>query len=128
MRLSQAGSALNDGVNQLHDRYDFKRLHVVAHSMGGLDSRNFIIKNHLVNGNRHINTFITLSTPWDGHEAAAMGVKCAPKVVPSWYEMSHGSDFLTQFYDKRLKGRVTHHLFHSHKAWCNTLPAGLLSG
>jgi pimeloyl-ACP methyl ester carboxylesterase len=116
MRLAQAGSALNDGVKLLHQRYGFERLHVVAHSMGGLVSRDFIIKNHILGGHRYINTFITFSSPWDGHEAAAMGVKFAPKVVPSWYDMAHGSEFLTALYDKRLKGAVNHHLFYSHKA------------
>jgi pimeloyl-ACP methyl ester carboxylesterase len=116
MRLAQAGNALNEGVKILHQRYDFKRLHVVAHSMGGLVARDFIIKNHIVGGHRYIHTFITFSSPWDGHEAAAMGVKFAPKVVPSWYDMSHGSDFLTHLYDQRLKGKVNHHLFYSHKA------------
>ena len=116
MRLSQAANTLNDGVKQLHERYAFKRLHVVAHSMGGLVARDFIIKNSITGGNNYINTFLTFSSPWDGHEAAAMGVKYAPEVVPSWYDMAHGSDFLTHLYDKRLKGRVNHHLFYSHKA------------
>jgi hypothetical protein len=116
MRLSRAAGALDDGVRELHKRYEFKRLHVVAHSMGGLVARDFIIRNSITGGNRYINTFLTFSSPWDGHEAAAMGVKYAPEVVPSWYDMAHGSDFLTELYDKRLKGRVNHHLFYGHKA------------
>ncbi len=116
IRLSQAAMALNDGVKQLHDRYAFQRLHVVAHSMGGLVARDFIIQNSVTGGNNYINTFLSFSSPWDGHEAAAMGVKYAPEVVPSWVDMAHGSDFLTHLYDKRLKGRVNHHLFYGHKA------------
>jgi hypothetical protein len=30
--------------------------------------------------------------------------------------MSHGSEFLDQLFTRRLKGRVNHHLFYSHKA------------
>lgn len=116
MRLQKAAMALNEGVKLLHERYDFKRLHVVAHSMGGLVSREFVIQNAIVERNDYINTLITFSSPWDGHEAAAMGVKYAPEVVPSWRDMKHGSDFLTHLYDKRLKGRVNHHLFFSHRA------------
>ena len=81
MRLDSAAMALNDGVKELHERYPFTRLHVVAHSMGGLVSRRFIEQNVLVEGNNYINTFITFSSPWDGHEAAAMGVKYAPEAV-----------------------------------------------
>lgn len=116
MSLQKAAFALNEAVKLLHERYHFKRLHVVAHSMGGLVSRNFVIQNAIVEGNNYINTLITFSSPWGGHEAAAMGVKYAPEVVPSWRDMSHGSDFLSHLYDKRLKGKVNHHLFYSHHA------------
>lgn len=116
MRLGQAAMALNEGVKLLHGRYRFKRLHVVAHSMGGLVARDFIIRNVIADGQDYINTFITFSSPWDGHGAAAMGVKYAPEVVPSWRDMQQGSDFLTSLYDQRLKGRVNHHLFYSHHA------------
>jgi hypothetical protein len=116
MRLAAAASALNEGVESLHDRYRFTRLHVVAHSMGGLVSRRFIQENVIRDENTYINTFITFSSPWDGHEAAAMGVKYAPEVVPSWRDLEHASDFLDHLFDQRLKGRVNHHLFYSHHA------------
>lgn len=116
MRLDSAAMALNDGVKELHGRYRFNRLHVLAHSMGGLVSRRFIEQNLLRDGNTYINTFITFSSPWDGHEAAAMGVKYAPEVVPSWRDMAHGSAFLDDLFKRPLKGRVNHHLFYSHRA------------
>jgi hypothetical protein len=92
MRLETAADALNEAVKALHERYRFERLHVAAHSMGGLVSRRFIQKNVIDDGNRYINTFITFSSPWGGHEAAAMGVKYAPEVVPSWRDMANRSD------------------------------------
>lgn len=115
-RLEAIASALNEGVEKLHDRYRFRRLHVVAHSMGGLVSRRFIQKNVIEDKQTYINTFITFSTPWDGHEAATLGVKWAPSVVPSWRDMEHGSDFLEHVFDQSLKGRVNHHLFYSYRA------------
>ncbi len=115
-RLENCAQVLNEGVKGLHQRYRFQRLHVVAHSMGGLVSRRFIEKNVLEDGNRYINTFITFSSPWGGHEAAAMGVKWAPSVVPSWRDMENGSAFLDHLFDQRLKGKVNHHLFYSHHA------------
>lgn len=116
MRLDNAASALDRGVRLLHDRYGFKRLHVVAHSMGGLVARSFIVKNVIEGGNGYINTFVSVSSPWNGHEAAAMGVKYAPEVVPSWIDMKHGSDFLTHLFDHPLKSRVSHHLLYGHRA------------
>ena len=115
-RLEYAAGALNEGVKLLHDRYGFKRLDVVAHSMGGLVSRRFVVKNAIEDGHGYIRNFITFSTPWDGHEAAAMGVKWAPTVVPSWYDMKQGSDYLDHLFDRRLKGKVNYHLFYSHHA------------
>lgn len=114
-RLDNIAQVLNEGVERLHSRYRFQRLHVVAHSMGGLVSRRFIQKNVIEDKNSYIDTFITFSSPWDGHEAAALGVKWAPSVIPSWRDMEHGSSFLAHLYDERLKGRVNHHLFYSHR-------------
>lgn len=116
MRLQNAAFALDRGVDHLHQRLGFQRLHVVAHSMGGLVSRAFLVRNVVEEGNRYIDTFITFSSPWGGHEAAAMGVKYAPEVVPSWRDMAQGSEFLDHLFDKRLKGKVNHHLFFSHHA------------
>jgi hypothetical protein len=116
LRLENCADALNDGVKALHRRYGFQRLHVVAHSMGGLVARRFVEKNVLEDGSRYIDTFITFSSPWGGHEAAAAGVKRAPSVVPSWRDMESGSGFLDHLFDKRLKGQVNHHLFYGHRA------------
>ena len=115
-RLDPAASALNQGVKLLHERYGFQRLDVVAHSMGGLVSRQFIVKNVLEDQQDYLRTFITFSTPWGGGDGRQMGVKWAPTVVPSWRDMESGSDFLDHLFDRRLKGKVDHHLFYSHHA------------
>lgn len=115
-RLENAASALDQGVQLLHARYGFARLDVVAHSMGGLVARRFVVKNAIEGNQRYIRTFITFSTPWDGHEAAAMGVKWAPTPVPSWFDMKQGSPFLDDLFDRKLKGRVNHHLFYGYHA------------
>lgn len=114
-KLDEMGAALNGCVELLHDRYRFPRMHVVAHSMGGLVSRSFLIK-HRDAGHHYIDRFVTISTPWAGHEFASMGVKRAPSVVPSWYDLSPGSDFLDDLFDERLKGRIDHLLIYGNKA------------
>ena len=124
-RLDPTARLLDQGVKLLHERYRFKRLHIVAHSMGGLMARRFIQKNVLEDRQDYIDTFITFSTPWGGHEAAATGVKWAPSVVPSWRDMESGSPFLVHLFDRSLKGRVNHHLFYSHRSSRSfALPAG----
>lgn len=49
--LAESGSSLNRSVMLLQSYYGFRKIHVVAHSMGGLVSRDFILKN-LDEGNR----------------------------------------------------------------------------
>ncbi|NOX99162.1 MAG: alpha/beta hydrolase [Verrucomicrobia bacterium] len=114
-RLDEMGGALNRGVETLQDFYGFKRLHVVAHSMGGMVARSFITKNVLDGGNRYITKFVTISTPWGGHEAAEAGVKHAPEVVPSWRDMAAGSDFQKNLYARSLEGKVEHFLIYGNK-------------
>ena len=113
--LQKSGEVLSDGVDLLQEHYGFERMHVVAHSMGGLVSRAFVIENVLEEDNEYIDKFVTISTPWNGHEAAAMGVKMAPKVVPSWYDMQTNSDFQREIFSRRLRGRVDHLLIYGHR-------------
>ncbi|BCX49253.1 hypothetical protein HAHE_31610 [Haloferula helveola] len=114
-RLDELGSSLNRAVELLQAYYGFNKMHVVAHSMGGLVSRDFIVKNRR-DGNRYISRYVTISTPWGGQDFAKSGVKHAPSVVPSWYDMVPGSDFQRDIFDDKLKGKVPHLLFYGHRA------------
>jgi hypothetical protein len=111
-RLDEVAGALNRGVEVLQAHLGFARLHVVAHSMGGLVSRSFLIKNVLEDRNRYVTRFVSISTPWGGHEAAAMGVHFSPAVVPSWRDMVAGSEFQKAILSKPLRGYVDHLLLY----------------
>jgi pimeloyl-ACP methyl ester carboxylesterase len=122
-RLDEAADALNRGVELLHGHFGFTRLHVVAHSMGGLVSRSFLVKNVLDDQNHYVTRFVSISTPWAGHEAAAMGVKLGPAVVPSWRDLAKGSDFQKAIQAMRLKGQVHHLLLYgTHRSNSLVLP------
>ena len=122
-RLDEVAVALNGGVELLQSHFGFTRLHVVAHSMGGLVSRSFLVKNVLEDGNHYVTRFVSISTPWAGHEAAAMGVKLSPAVVPSWRDLAKGSDFQKAIQSKRLKGQVDHLLLYgTHRSRSFVLP------
>ena len=73
--LDKVSRILNLLIATLHDDYQFKQLYVTAHSMGGLVSRSFIIQNTFEDGNDYINLFVSISTPWNGHDAAKKGSK-----------------------------------------------------
>lgn len=113
-RLDEMGTALDNGIRLLQAHHGFQRLHVVAHSMGGLVSRSFVVKNAIDDRNPYIHRFVTLSTPWQGHAAAQMGIDMAPSAVPSWYDMTTDSGFQKQVFSRRLKGRVDHLLIYGH--------------
>jgi pimeloyl-ACP methyl ester carboxylesterase len=115
-RLDEVGGVLNRCVETLQGSLGFERLHVVAHSMGGLVARSFLVKNVLEDRNRYCTRFVSISTPWAGHEAAAMGVSFsfAVDVVPAWRDLASGSRFQQDLLSKPLKGHVDHLLVYGH--------------
>ncbi|HWN93863.1 MAG TPA: alpha/beta fold hydrolase [Methylomirabilota bacterium] len=110
LRLENCAAMLEKGVGRLQAQYGFERLHVVAHSMGGLVSRRFLIINVLDHHQPWVRKFVTIATPWRGHEAAALGVKRAPATVPSWIDMQTDSDFTRRLFAQSLAPQVQHSL------------------
>jgi pimeloyl-ACP methyl ester carboxylesterase len=112
--LEFVGSALYGGIQWLHEHYAFDALFVVAHSMGGLVARHAILQNVYEDHKDYIKLFVTISTPWGGHRAAAKGVKYAPAVVPSWRDMVPESDFIAELHRRPLPDTIPHYLFFSY--------------
>lgn len=97
--LRRLGAYLNQIVTKLREKHGFRCLIVVAHSMGGLVSREFILRNADGSSEPLVPLFVSLATPWGGHEAAQIGVEYIPTTpVQVWYDMSPGSRFLTGLY------------------------------
>ncbi|HSN04075.1 MAG TPA: alpha/beta hydrolase [Nitrospira sp.] len=123
-RLANVADHLDQTMKQLQLRHGFTRYHVVAHSMGGLVSRGFLLRNQTGGSRAHIPLYITISTPWAGHKAAEAGVKYSPAVVGVWNDMAPGSAYLTDlFFQERggapvrrpLPAGVRHHLLFGYK-------------
>lgn len=119
LALEKISTALNRLVEELHGRYGFKEMVVVAQSMGGLVSRSFILKNVYESNRKYIKMFVSVSTPWNGHKLSEKGVKQAPTAVPSWHDMIPGSDFINSLYEKRFPPYLEHHLFFTYKGDCS---------
>ena len=113
VRLQTISDGLYQMVETLRARHGFDRMHVVAHSMGGMVARGFL--NTLVRQESPLAVplFVTISTPWGGHEAAELGVKHAPAVVPSWLDMLPGSDFQNGLWQTALPDGTTFYLMFS---------------
>ena len=122
--LSIIASHLNQTVEKLRLRLGFEKFFVVAHSMGGLVSRSFMFERRTIKRSRDVPVFVTIATPWAGHKAAAAGVKFAPAVVQSWYDIDPGSEYLRElFYTGKntpptlnpLPSGISHHLIFAFK-------------
>ena len=109
--LEVSAGALDTCVKWLQDRYRFPHMFVVAHSMGGLVARRFVVKNIYDDQRDVIALFLSISTPWGGHELAAKGVENAPAVVPSWRDMVPGSDFSQAVFKEPLPDTTPFYLF-----------------
>ena len=116
MRLGLISTALHQAINEMKAQYPFTQLAVVAHSMGGLVARGFV-NLHQASSRKtfNITTFLTLSTPWDGHKAASQGVDHAPVAIPSWFDMVPGSPYLEELFRSPLPQHTNYYLLFSHK-------------
>jgi pimeloyl-ACP methyl ester carboxylesterase len=98
---------------------DVTRAAVVAHSMGGLVAREFVLQDHERNATDVVRTFVTISSPLGGMAMAGRGIRESPVVINSWHGLAPGSVFLDGlFYEdplrksrrRRLPGSVAYHL------------------
>jgi pimeloyl-ACP methyl ester carboxylesterase len=96
--LSQIADHLTQTMRKVQLQYRVTEFGVVAHSMGGLVSRGFLQRYRAGGGTASIPIFISISTPWDGHKGAEMGLKTAPVIVRVWVDMAPGSDYLKSLY------------------------------
>jgi len=114
MPLEKVSRFLNRQVSLLAKKYGFEEIYVTAHSMGGLVARSFILRNVYDDGNGYVRLLVSISTPWDGVEAAESGVKNAPTAIPSWHDVVPGSLFLSHVFERSLQPEVDFYLFFSH--------------
>jgi len=119
--LANVAEYLSRVVTNLRLRLGFDTLDVVAHSMGGLVAREFILKYDEISKRDPIERFVSISTPWAGVPSAGAGAAHSPFVVPSWRDVSPDSPFLNGLFfegapggkRRRLPPHVSFHLLFS---------------
>ncbi|HEY7690147.1 MAG TPA: hypothetical protein VH835_15720 [Dongiaceae bacterium] len=107
LHLANIAEHLTQLMQQAQLRYELSDLDVVAHSMGGLVTRGFL-QRFRERSSVEVPLYVTISTPWAGHAAAALGVETAPQVVRVWYDMAPGSDYQNSLYFQDPEMRTTH--------------------
>ena len=122
-RLDRAAITLNEIIKRLQKDYGFTQMGVVAHSMGGLVSRAFIINHQIDDGLNTVRVFVSISTPWGGVRMAAKGLEHAPEAIPSWHDVAPQSEFIEMLYKDELKSRVPHLLIFGYRGDCSLFMA-----
>ncbi|MCC6849226.1 MAG: hypothetical protein IT294_12055 [Deltaproteobacteria bacterium] len=126
-RLDTLVTWLDELYTRLEVRLRFDTAVVVAHSMGGLVSRGFVLRHHRTSVTDPIRLFVTVSSPFGGMESAGEGVEESPVVVRSWYALAPDSDYLGGlFYDdpgkrtrrRRLPDTLAYHMLFGFKGGC----------
>ena len=127
--LDTVVGALSQVYAGLRVEHEFSRMLVVAHSMGGLVSRAFLLQQSTDIESGRIPLFVSLATPWLGQPSASAGVEHAPAVVRSWYAMAPNSAFQRALFfqdpetmrvRRSLPKGTVHHLFfgfHREESW-----------
>lgn len=111
--LESMGHLLFWKLYNLQARYGFQRMHIVAHSMGGLVAREFLLDNGA--NFPYVDLFVSISTPWGGESLAELGVRASPAVIPSWRDMQPQGAFLKSLLSRPLPGGVRYYLMFGHR-------------
>jgi len=121
LRLSLCSEFLIQLLSKVFVTHKFKKFVVIAHSMGGLISRalvNTIVEKDVEQKLRVL--FLTISTPWGGHQAAPIGVEYAPALIPSWIDMIPNSPFQQALFQTPLSDHIDYYLLFSFKGGQHT--------
>lgn len=113
-RLERISQMLLRALSTLQARYQFPRIVLVSHSMGGLVARgavNMAVADMTEDRIVHMPLFVSISTPWNGHAAAARGVERSPVVAPYWRDIAPNSPFLEALPQTPLPPETTYTLF-----------------
>lgn len=90
-------------------QYDGGTLFIVAHSMGGLVARGYLVEALREGAGEQARLLVTFSSPWEGHAWAQVGARFMPSAPASWIDLSPDSEFLVSLH-KPLR-LVAHYVF-----------------
>jgi len=116
VRLDMVSDYMLKAVTELQNKTKFKRINIIAHSMGGLVTRSFIKKyvEQYPEAAKNIGLVMTINSPMDGMASAASGIKHSPIVISSWRDVATGSEFLQDIHNWSWPPYLDYHLVFSY--------------
>lgn len=112
IRLNLAADLLNEALRELHEKYDFQKMAVVAHSVGGLTTKSFLNRHVSDRENNFIRLFVSFATPWSGFGLADASRVLPHKSIPVWVDLGTQSEFIQTTMDTRLPTAIHHYSFY----------------
>ncbi|HJS36530.1 MAG TPA: hypothetical protein VJ789_00205 [Burkholderiales bacterium] len=97
----------------LQARHGFRRMHIVAHSVGGLVARAFLVRHGA--GFPHVGVFVSISTPWQGEPLIGIGVHGLPAPIPVWRDLQPQGPLLQSLFRRKLPDGVEYYLMFGHR-------------
>jgi pimeloyl-ACP methyl ester carboxylesterase len=92
--LEQSAAVLSSVLELAVQDLGLRRVAIVAHSMGGLVAYAAVATLCRDGLPDWLALFVSIATPYGGHDAARLGVERASEVVPSWRDLVPGGAFL----------------------------------
>lgn len=112
--LDLVSNYMIEALQQLSHRYDFKELAIIAHSMGGLMLRSYVMKQQLSNTAYDLKFVVTINSPLYGMSSATSGVRYSPIVVRAWIDVARGSEYVKRVLNWSWPDTVPYHLVFSY--------------
>lgn len=114
LRLATLSGYMDEALARLQVQHRFTDMIVVAHSMGGMVTRSFVMQHRERRRPYRLRMVMTINSPIHGMDSAAVGVRYSPVVVSSWRDVAPDSAFVATYVDWKWPKDIPYHLIFSY--------------
>ena len=114
IRLEMISTGLVSALETLNGIHHFKKINIVAHSMGGLLTHSFLHKYDQTYSSYEVAKYMTINSPLLGIKSAATGLKFSPIIIPTWRDVAKNSDFIAALHSSPLSEDIQYTLVFSY--------------
>lgn len=114
VNLDLISDYLLEALQQLSHQYQFRQVGIIAHSMGGLMIRSYVMKQQQSATPYDVAFVVTINSPLYGMESAANGVKNSPIVIQAWIDVARDSAYVKRVHRWPWPDTIPYHLVFSY--------------